>query len=195
MNDTNAVDRDWIAAELLKIADAERALATEAKARAATPPTPELGVVYHEIAEREDGHALVAETVAARYGGTPTRFAGTGVGETLGRLKDKVVALGAGPIDVLRRDLAARADAVEWIKVWTRTLEDVGDVESGRALAAVSAAHETHRDALEEGLRRLVGRRAAGGTDAAEAVTPAVDPEIKRATAKSGRSGRRGRPA
>ena len=37
-NDTNAVDRDWIAAELLKIADAERALATEAKARAATPP-------------------------------------------------------------------------------------------------------------------------------------------------------------
>ena len=100
---TTAIDRAWIASEFLKIVDSERSLATDAKARAESPPMPALAVLYHEIADQDERHVAVLKTIATRYGHTPTRSTGGGVGEALTRLKDKVVTLGVGPTDLVRQ--------------------------------------------------------------------------------------------
>jgi hypothetical protein len=154
---TTTIPRAWIAAEFLKILDAERSLATDAKARAAAPPMPTLAVLYHEIADQDERHAGVLETIATRYGHTPTRAPESGgVGEALARLKDKVVALGAEPTALLRQDLTAKADAIHWQTAWAHNLEALGDVESARDLAVLLNEDQAHHDALLEGLKRLL---------------------------------------
>jgi hypothetical protein len=156
------IDRDWIASELLRIVASERSLATDAKARAESPPMPALAVLYHEIAEQDERHVAVLETIAARYGHTPTRSTGGGVGETLGRLKDKVVALGAAPTDLLRQDLMAKADAIDHQSAWAHALESISDTQSARALAAVVTEDQAHHDALLEGLKAMLDQRTTG---------------------------------
>ena len=88
------IDRARIAAEFAKDCDDERSLMAEAGARAESPPDPTLGVVYHEIAAADERHAAIVETIAIRYGHTPSRAVAGGIGETLGRLKEKVGEIG-----------------------------------------------------------------------------------------------------
>jgi len=57
--------------ELNKGLAAERTLAAEARARAASPPDPTLVVAYNELATAEDRHLLILEKIATRYGRTP----------------------------------------------------------------------------------------------------------------------------
>ncbi len=159
---TTAIDRAWIASEFLRIVDSERSLATGAKARAESPPLPALAVLYHEIAGQDERHVAVLETIATRYGHTPTRSTGGGVGETLGRLKDKVAALGTGPTDLLRQDLTAKADAIDYQSAWAHAFESIGDSQSARDLAAVLTEDQAHHDALLEGLKRMVEQRTTG---------------------------------
>ncbi len=135
--DTTAIDRTWIALEFLKSVQSERSLATAARSRAESPPVPNLGVLYREIADQDERHVVVLETIATRYGHTPSRSSAGGVGETLGRLKDQVVALGADPIDRLRQDLNAKSDALQWLSAWSHALQTIEDVASARDLDAV----------------------------------------------------------
>ena len=159
---STAIDRAWIASELLKIVGSERSLAADARVRAESPPLPELTVLYHEIADQDERHVAILETIATRYGHTPTRFTGGGIGETLGLLKDKVVAIGASPTDLLRQDLTAKAEAIDWQSAWAHALESIGDAESARDLATVMAEDKAHHDALLEGLKRVFSARALG---------------------------------
>ncbi len=159
---TTAIDRAWIASEFLKIVDSERSLATDAKTRAESPPTPALAVLYHEIADQDERHVAVLKTIATRYGHTPTRSTGGGVGETLGRLKDKVAALGTGPTDLLRQDLTAKADAIDYQSAWAHAFESIGDSQSARDLAAVLTEDQAHHDALLKGLKRMLEQRTTG---------------------------------
>ncbi len=156
---TTAIDRSWIASEILKIIESERSLATDAEARSQSPPMPALAVLYHEIAEQDQRHVAVLEMIATRYGHTPTRSTGEGVGATLGRLKDKVVALGADPTDLLRQDLMAKADAIDFQSAWVHAFESIGDTQSARDLAAVLTEDQAHHDALLEGLKHTLEQR------------------------------------
>jgi hypothetical protein len=165
MATASPVNRTWITSELVKLLEIERALADGAKARADSPPDPSLGVVYREIAAADERHAAAVETIATRYGHTPARGVGGGVGEALGRLKEKVGELGSGPLDRLARDLAAKAEAIHWLAAWVGTLEALGDAASARELAAVLAEEQRHRDALQAGLNRLVEVEARGAGD------------------------------
>jgi hypothetical protein len=152
-----SIDRDWIAAELLKIVAAERSIAIDAKARAESPPLPVFSVLYHEIADQDERHVAVLETIATRYGHTPKREPpGRGVGKTLGRLKDKVVAAGANPIDLIRQDLSTKANLIDWQLVWAHTLESIDDIQSARDLTSILTEDQAHHSALLEGLNRLV---------------------------------------
>ena len=150
------VRRDWIAAEFSKGIDAEQALIDEARSRADSPPDPALQVLYHEIAAADERHRTIVETIAVRYGHTPTRSVAGGLGETLGRLKDKVGEIGATPLQLVGYDLTAKANAIHWYTAWIQAFEAVGDAESARELAAVLTEEKAHRDALQEGLNRLV---------------------------------------
>jgi hypothetical protein len=133
-------------------------LMAEARARADSPPDPELGVLYHELATADDRHRLIVETIAARYGYTPTRTVAGGIGETLGRLRDKVGSLGSSPLERIGHDLMARANVIHWCTAWVHAFEALGDAESARELAAVLTEEKAHRDVLQEGLNRLVAR-------------------------------------
>ncbi len=159
---TTAIDRAWIASEFLRLVESERSLAIGAKARAESPPLPALAVLYHEIAGQDERHVAVLETIATRYGHTPTRTTGGGVGETFGRIKDKVVALGADPTGLLRQDLTAKADAIDYQSAWAHVLESIGDSQSARDLAAVLTEDQAHHDALLEGLKRMLEQRTTG---------------------------------
>ena len=99
--------RDWIATEFSKGIDAEHAMISECKARAESPPDPSLQVLYHEIATADERHLEIVETVATRYGHTPSHGMSGGIGETIGRLKGKVGELGASPQLLISHDLAA----------------------------------------------------------------------------------------
>lgn len=160
------IDRDWIAAEFSKGISAEAELATEARARADAPPDPNLAVLYSEIAAADERHRTIVETIAVRYGHAPTKAAG-GLGETLGRLKDRVVEMAAGPLDLLGRDLAAKANAIHWTTAWVHTFEAIGDTESARELAAILTEETAHRDALQQGLNRMVEHGAQHGAPVA----------------------------
>ena len=159
---TTVIDRAWIASEFLKIADSERSLVTDARARGESPPMPALAVLYHEIAGQDERHVAVLETIATRYGHTPTRTPEGGVGVTLGRLRDKVVSIGSEPTDLLRQDLTAKAEAIGWQSAWAHALESIGDAESARDLAASLAEDKVHHDALLEGLKRMLEQRTMG---------------------------------
>jgi hypothetical protein len=156
------INRAWIATEFSKGIDAEQALMDEAKARAESPPDPSLGVLYHEIAADEERHRAIVETIATRYGHTPLRSVAGGIGETLGRLKDRVSKLGSTPWQCLGHDLAAKANAIHWCTAWVQTFQAIGDAESARELTVVLTEEKAHRDALQEGLNRLLTQGAMG---------------------------------
>lgn len=162
MAQTASDDRAWIAAEFVKGMDAERALAANAKARAESPPDPALGVLYHEIAGADERHASVLETIATRYGHTPSRAAGGGVGRAWEQLKDKVGNLGSSALDQLSWDQMAKAQSVHWHTAWVHTFGAIGDTDSARELSVVLAEEQAHRDALQQGLNRMVEQHARG---------------------------------
>ncbi len=146
-------DRTWIASEFLKLVELERSMASDAKMRAESPPMPSLAVLYHEIAGQDERHVAVLETIATRYGHTPTHTTGGGVGEVLGRLKDKVLAIGSLPTDLVRHDLTAKADVIHWQSAWVDALGSIGDSASSRDLAAVLIEDQAHHHALLDGLK------------------------------------------
>jgi hypothetical protein len=155
-----SIDRDWITSELEKGLAAERTLAAEARARAQAPPDPTLALIYGELANAEDRHLLILETVAIRYGHNPVRdTGGGGIGKTFGWLRGKVTDLGSSPFDRLTYDLVARASSVLWYTAWAHAFESVGDPESARELEAVLAEKRAHCEALQGGLNRLVEAR------------------------------------
>ena len=159
MATTARLNRDWIAAEFSKGIAAEQEMVDEAKARAAAPPDPALQALYNQIATADERHRGTVETIATRYGHTPSRGGG-GIGETLGRLKDKVGEMGATPFQKVSHDLSAKANAVHWYTAWVKAFEAAGDADSARELAAVLAEEKAHLDALQEGLNMLITRGA-----------------------------------
>jgi len=160
MATATTINRDWIAAEFSKGIEAEQALVDEAKARAESPPDPELALLYHEIATADERHRAIVETIATRYGHTPARSVAGGIGETLGRLKDKVTEIGASPLQRLSHDLSAKENVIHWCTAWIQAFQAIGDAESARELSAVIIEEKAHRDALQEGLNRMVIRGA-----------------------------------
>jgi len=162
------IDRDWISKEFSKGIDAEKELLEDAKARAESPPDPSLGVLYHEIAAADERHRAIIETIATRYGHVPARSVAGGIGETLGRLKDKVSEIGSSPMQLISHDLNMKANAVHWSTAWALAFESIGDAESARELSAVLTEQKSHCVALQDGLNRLVLRGATGqGQEAA----------------------------
>lgn len=162
MAQTPTADRAWIAAEFVKGIDSERSLAANAKARGDSPPDPALGVLYHEIAAADDRHVSILETIATRYGYTPSRTSGGGVGWRWDQLKEKVGKLGSSAMDQLSWDQMAKAQSVHWHTAWVHTFGAIGDTESARDLSAVLAEEQAHRDALQQGFNRMVEQHARG---------------------------------
>jgi hypothetical protein len=163
MDQPPAVDRAWIAAEFAKGIAVERALAAQSTTRAASPPDPALSILYHEIATADERHVGVLETIATRYGHTPARAGEGGFGRAWARLKESVGEVGASVWDQLMWDLAAKAQAAHWLTTWIDVLKSIGDTESARELSTILAEEETHRTALQQGLTRMVERRARNG--------------------------------
>ena len=150
------IDRDWISKEFSRGIDAEKELLEDAKARAESPPDPSLGVLYHEIAAADERHRAIIETIATRYGHVPARSVAGGIGETLGRLKDKVSEMGSSPMQLISHDLNMKANAVHWSTAWVLAFEAIGD--------AKSAARAVGRpDGAEIPLRRAPGRTESHG--------------------------------
>jgi len=150
------INRAWIAAEFSKGIEAEQLMKDDARSRAESPPDPALAVLYSEIATADERHLTIIETIATRYGHTPTRSVAGGIGETLGRLKEKVGELGSTPMQRLSRDLMDKANAIHWCTAWVQAFQAIGDEESARELAAILTEEKAHRDALQEGLNRMV---------------------------------------
>jgi len=162
MATASTINRDWIATEFSKGIEAEQELMDLARTRAESPPEPSLAVLYHEIAADDERHHAIVETIATRYGHTPARSVAGGIGETLGRIKGKVSELGATPLQRLSHDLAVKANAIHWCTAWVQTFHAIGDAESARDLNEVLTQEKAHRDALQEGLNRIVQRGALG---------------------------------
>jgi len=156
MATATTINRDWIAAEFSKGIEAEQMLMDEARARAESPPDPGLGVLFHEIATADERHRTIVETIATRYGHTPSRGLTGGISETLSRLKEKVGEIGSSPMQRLSHDLMAKANSIHWCTAWVQAFQAIGDAESARELAAVLTEEKAHRDALQEGLNRMV---------------------------------------
>ncbi len=164
---TATVDRAWVATEFAKGIDAEKEMARDARIRAETPPEAALGVLYGQIAEADDRHRAVVETVAVRYGHNPGQGLSAGIGEAIGHLKDKVTSIGTSAMEKVAHDLAAKANAIHWYTAWTQAFQSVGDTESARELAAVLTEESSHREALQKCLDRLVERGTRGDHSAA----------------------------
>ena len=164
MATVTTINRDWIAAQFSKGIDAEQALMDNARLRAESPPDPTLGVLYHEIAVADERHRAIVETIATRYGHVPSRSVAGGIGETLGRLKDKVGEMGSIPLQRLGHDLVNKANAIHWYTAWIQTFQAIGDAESSRELCAILIEEKAHRDALQEGLNRMVIQGATGAS-------------------------------
>jgi hypothetical protein len=156
------IDRAWIAEEFSKGISAEQSMVDEAKARSDSPPDPALGVLYHEIAEADERHRTIVETIATRYGHTPSRIVAGGIGETLGRLKERVSEMASTPLQRIGHDLALKANAIHWYTAWIQSFQAIGDAESAHELSAVLAEECTHRDALQEALNRMVAQGSLG---------------------------------
>jgi hypothetical protein len=170
---STSIDRDWITAELVKGLIAERTLAIQAKARASAPPDPSLSVIYNELGKVEDRFSSILETIATRYGHTPTSSGG-GLGGSFGWLRDKVSEFGSSPMDRLTYDLLARTASILWCTAWVHTFEEIGDTASAQELEAVLVEKKTHCEALQGGLNRLVSGRVklADAVIAAAGVSP-----------------------
>lgn len=165
MATASTIDRAWIAEEFSKGIAAEQSLMDEAKSRSQSPPDATLGVLYHEIADADERHLAIIETIATRYGHTPARSVAGGISETLGRLRGKVGELGSTPLQLVGHDLVAKANAIHWCTAWIQAFQAVGDAESARELSAVLTEEKAHRDALQEGLNRLVVHGAVASDD------------------------------
>lgn len=161
---TAPINRDWVAAQFSKGIETEQSLATEAKARAGAPPDPALAVFYNEMAGADDRHSKRLETIAVRYGQTPSRVVSGGLGGTLGRIREKVAetVLGTSSLEHVGHDLAAKANAIHWYIAWIHTFEAVGDLESARELESILIEERAHHDALQNALTQLVERGARG---------------------------------
>ena len=158
-----SIKRDWIMAEFSKGIEAEHALQVDAQSTASSPPDPSLGVLYSEIAAADGRHRLIVETIATRYGYNPGGGHGTGIGGTIGRLREKVDDMMSTPQARIEHDLSAKSGAIHWCTAWVHTFQAIGDAESARELAAVLTEEKAHHDALQEGLNRLVARGALEG--------------------------------
>ncbi|WP_165226129.1 hypothetical protein [Aquisphaera insulae] len=169
---TITIDRAWIAAELVKSLDVEKGLAASAEDRAEAPPEPGLGVLYHEIAEADERHARIIETVATRYGHTPSRASGGKVGKVWDQIKDKVGKLASGPLDHLGADLDAKAHEIHRLTAWSKALAAVGDSEGARDVAAILTEEQAHRDALQDAYNRLLQQRCTAIEDAVKEEAP-----------------------
>ena len=154
----------WIATELRKGMDAERACCSEAKARGESPPDPSLGVLYHEISAADERHAAVIERVATRYGHTPGSPSSSGISEALGQIKDRFANLGSSPVDLLSADLQAKARSVHWLTAWAQALQTIGDSASAGELSAVLKEERAHQDALQQGFNRMIAQLARRGS-------------------------------
>jgi hypothetical protein len=160
-----SVDSVWIAADLEKGIDAERSLAVDAQARADSPPDAALSVLYHEIAAADERHAAIVEKIAVRYGHTPSQTSGRGIGQALGHLRDKFTGFGSDALDQLILDVTAKAQSVHWHAAWVHVFGAIGDSESAGELSTVLTEEQAHRDALQQGLYRMVEQRARGPVD------------------------------
>ncbi len=149
------VNREWIATEFSKGIEAERRLHEDAVSTSASPPDPELGVLYHEIAAADDRHRQAIETIATRYGYNPGHSGGMLAG-TLGKISQKVGEIGATPWSRIAHDLTSKSDAIHWMTAWVETFQGIGDIESARELAGLLAEERSHHTALQAGLNRLV---------------------------------------
>ncbi|WZP00465.1 hypothetical protein EP7_002109 [Isosphaeraceae bacterium EP7] len=166
---TVTIDRAWILEQFSKGVDSLDGMKTEAEARAQSPPDAELALLYSEIAKSVARHREVVSTIAARYGDTPSRGAGGGIGEAIGRIKDKVGEMGASSLDLVGKDLGAKSNAIHWSRAWVEAFAAIGDTQSSEELATVLAEEETHRDALQKVLATLVTRGARGELTAKKA--------------------------
>jgi hypothetical protein len=160
MAETITIDRQWIAAELINGIDQERTLAREANARAESPPDASLTVLYHEIAQADERHAVILEKIAARYGHTPSESTEGGIGGMFQKLKVQVGEFGSGPHDQVWSDLTAKARWIQWLTAWAQAFQTLGDLAGGREIETILDEEKTHRDALQNSLNRLVVRRA-----------------------------------
>jgi len=162
MASVTSAQRDWIATEFSKGIEAEQALINESKSRAESPPDPSLQVLYHEIATADERHRAIVETIATRYGHTPTHGVTGGIGETINRLTGKMGEIGASAHQLISYDLSAKANAIHWYTAWSTAFGAIGDAESARELAAILTEEKAHRDALQEGLNHMVTQGALG---------------------------------
>ncbi len=153
-----SINREWVATEFAKGIEAEQESSEDAKARAESPPDPSLGVLYHEIAEADERHRVIVEAIATRYGHTPSRSLGGGLGEALGRLREKVAERLAGEsaMEKVSHDLLTKSNAIHWYQAWIHTFETLGENDSARELTELLADEESHRDALQASLGNLV---------------------------------------
>ena len=85
-----------------------------------------------------------------------------GIGETLGRLKDKVSEMGSSPMQMISHDLNMKANAVHWSTAWVLAFEAIGDTQSARELSVVLTEQKSHCVALQDGLNRMILRGATG---------------------------------
>jgi bacterioferritin (cytochrome b1) len=162
---TSAINREWIKAEFTKGIAAEEEMFAEAKTRSDSPPDPSLSVLYHEIAAADARHRDQVEAIATRFGHTPTKNGG-GIGEALSRLKERVATLGSSPTELVGHHLAMKANAIHWYTAWASTFKAVGETASANELEAILEEENTHRNALQLALNRLVERGAREETTA-----------------------------
>ncbi|QEH31898.1 hypothetical protein OJF2_03650 [Aquisphaera giovannonii] len=179
MPGTIPIDREWVAAELVKSLDVEKSLAASAEGRAESPPEEGLSVLYHEIAEADERHARAIETVATRYGHTPGRAPSGKVGKVWDQIKDKVGKLAAGPLDQLAADLDGKAHAIHRLVAWSKALAALGDADGAREISAVLAEEQAHRDALQDAFDRLLLRRCTEVEEPAKEEAPKAEPAIE----------------
>jgi len=156
MATASAINRPWIAEEFSKGIEAMEGLLAIAKERAASPPDDSLSVLYHEIASEDEHHRDIVETIAIRYGHTPARSVAGGIGETLGRLKERVGDMVCTPLHRVGHDLMVKANCIHWCNAWIEAFQAIGDSESAQELSTVLASEKAHRDALQQGLNRMV---------------------------------------
>ena len=173
-------NREWIAEQFSKGIEAEHHMSLNARVRVDDPPIPDLAVLYGQIAEADERHRDAVEAIAIRYGHPPSKGARGGIGETIGRLREKVTNLGSSPMDEVAHDLGSKSDAIHWMAAWVHGFEAVGDPQSSRELAAILAEERSHHEALQVALNRQVAAGAgAGASETSES------PELGAGSAKA----------
>ena len=155
----NTIDRDWIVAQFSRGIHAERSLHDDALSTAGSPPDPSLAVLYHQIAEEDDRHATIIETIATRYG---YQSSGSSSGGLFERIKDAVAEIGSTPQQRLEQDLSAKSSAIHWIVGWIFAFQKIGDTVSADELTKILTEEKAHHDALQQGLNLLLAKGAQG---------------------------------